>query len=296
MWYNIYMKKFFSFLFSLILVGALLYSGFRVEQIFNGYRIEKDKKVEVSKEVRQGRKVDFDKLLEKNKDVKGWIYIKDTNVDYPIVQGEDNDYYLHRGLDGYYIYDGCLFIDADVDNPFDDFNTVIYGHHMLSGAMFADLKKYADKEFFDEHKVIVLETPEASYDLHIVAFCKQPSYSEFYTTYFSSIIDEYDVQESKWFGKQDFVDLIKEKAINMTDEEFTVDDRYVTMSTCVDAEGEMRYQVIGIIKDAELKDKQTIVESDKPFINKWLVLQIAVGILMALSLLLLLPKRKKKDN
>lgn len=291
------MKKFISILFSLVLIGALLFSGFKVEQILNGYRIQKEKQTEVSQEVRKGRDVDFKSLIERNSDVKGWIYVKDTQIDYPIVQAEETDFYLHRDIDKNYLYDGSIFIDSEVERPFKDFNTVIYGHHMFSGAMFCHLEKFADEKFFNEHKTIIIETPEKSYDLHVIAFLNEPADSELYTTYFSDIMEETilnDEDEEIWFTRQDFVDLIKDKAQNLSDEEFTTDDNFVTLSTCAYNYDGARHQVIGILKEPALEDKTTIIETDKPFINIWLAAQIGVGLIMALAVIMLFPKKRKK--
>ena len=298
------MKKAMLTLFSLVLTGALLYSGFRVEKILNNYRIEKDKRTEVSQEVRKGRDVDFDALLKKNSDVKGWIYAKDTNIDYPILQADDNEFYLHRDIDKNYLYDGSIFIDETCENPFKQFNTVVYGHHMFSGAMFCNLEKWADEKFFNKHKIIIIETPEKSYDLHVIAFLNNPADSNIYTTSFHedyvdytvSPLDEDNEYAAKYFTKEDFIELIKQTAMNISDEEFTEDDTFVTLSTCAYNYDDARSQLVGILKEPALEDKTKVIETNKPFLNKWLAAQVGVGILMALSVVLLIPWKRKDNN
>lgn len=300
----------------LCLTGVIAYTGYNLEMKLNEYRVALDISTETSLEARKGREVDFDKLKKQNKDVKGWIWLKDTNIDYPIVQAEDNDYYLHRDFEGNYLYDGCIFIDAAVANPFHDFNTVIYGHRMRSGAMFHNLSKYSDKEFFDKHPIIIIETEDKSYDLHVIAFCKEMSDSELYTTQFVSdyqIADSYDdfaqedgseaeiEDEDDYYittmTKKDFVDLVKEKAVNLSDEEFGTDDTFVTLSTCAYSTGDERNQVIGVLKDAALKEKTVTVKTEKPFINKWLGAQILVGAVMIFAIVFpLIPKKKKSGR
>lgn len=310
------MKKFFSVLISLILIGAVLYSGYNLELILNRYRIAKDISTQTSLQNRKGRKVDFDALKKRNSDVKGWIYVKDTQIDYPIVQygeiEEGEPFYIHRDIDKNYLYDGSIFIDSAVEHPFKDFNTVIYGHRMLSGAMFHDITKFNDKEFFDEHPIVILETPDASYDLHVVALLNEDAFSELYTVYFPERMEtlsettdapENTVEEVSmnndidWFSKEDFVQLVKDKAINITNEEFGTEDKYVTLSTCKYADSDAREQLICTIHEPTKETKTKIIEKDKPFLNIWLVAQIAVGIIMFLSVIALIPKpRRKKKN
>lgn len=296
------MKKFLSVLFSLLLTGVLLFSGFKLEQVLNRYRVAKDITTTTSREVRKGRDVDFDKLLKRNPDVNGWIYIKDTPIDYPIVQysGDEDTaepFYLHRDLDKNWLYDGTLFVDSAVERPYLDFNTIIYGHHMASGAMFHDLDKFKDREFFDSHHVVILETPEKSYDLHVIAFLNEPSYSEIYTAYFPQYMEEIadaNEDDDSWMTKKGFVEFIKEKGINVSDEEFDENDRYVVLSTCAYEYEEARHQVVCTIQEPTEEDKTQIIEKDKPFINIWLIAQIVVGIVMVLAVILLLfPPGKK---
>lgn len=316
-----------------VLIAAALFFGFKLEMKLNEYRTALDVKTERVEAAREGRKVDFRKLKEQNKDTKGWIWLPDSNIDYPIVQASDNEYYVHRDFDGSYLYDGCIFIDSSVERPFTDkdCNTVIYGHRMVSGAMFNNLGKFKDKEFFDTHKVIIIETEDKSYDLHVIAFCTEQSDSALYTTsfrvpsLFASYEDAYsDAPENEEpdaasepvepddaepasdngaYGfataltKKEFIDLVKEKAVVLSDEPFDMDDTYVTLSTCAYASGKERNQVIGILKDAALETKTIETKTDKPFINKWLALQVLAGLLiLGFIAFLVLPSKKGKGS
>lgn len=284
------------------LMAVILVSGYMLELKMNEYRTALDIQTKRTLEIRKGRDVDFEKLKSRNPDTKGWIWLKDTNIDYPIVQGPDNDYYLHRDFDGGYLYDGCIFIDAGVEDPFSaDENTVIYGHRMMSGAMFNNLGKYADREFFEEHPVIIIETEDKSYDLHVIAFCKELSDSGLYTTSFDEewegepeYSDDGSEESEKIMTKSDFLDLVRQTAVNLSDEPFDEDDAYVTLSTCAYSSGDDRNQVIGILKDAPLEEKTVVTENKRPLFNKWLVLQILTGVFAAIILVLpLLPAKKR---
>ena len=113
--------------------------------------------------------IDFASLIEINEDVVGWLYLPDTVINYPVVQGEDNSYYLKRLVDGSYNANGSLFIDYQNQMDFSDDNTLIYGHHMDSGKMFATLVKYKNQEFYDEHPIIYFLTEEQNYKVEIFA-------------------------------------------------------------------------------------------------------------------------------
>ena len=86
-----------------------------------------------------GVRVDFDGLSEVNPQVVGWIFGPDTVISYPIVQGEDNTYYLHRLFTGESNGSGCIFLDAACAGDFSGDHSIIYGHHMKNGTMFASL-------------------------------------------------------------------------------------------------------------------------------------------------------------
>ena len=124
--------------------------------------------------------VDFKALQAKNPDVVGWIYCEGTPIDYPVLQGDDNDQYLHTDYTGAYSIDGSIFVDADNTPGFVDSNTIIYGHHMASGAMFAGLEKWADQSYYEEHPVIWLLTPEKDYQIVLFSGHHVDSHSSMY--------------------------------------------------------------------------------------------------------------------
>lgn len=109
--------------------------------------------------------VDFKSLRAKNPDIVGWIYCPDTPINYPVLQGKDNDQYLYTDYTGAYNIDGSIFVDADNTPGFMDSNTIIYGHHMASGSMFAGLERWADQAYYEEHLVVWLLTPEQNYQV-----------------------------------------------------------------------------------------------------------------------------------
>lgn len=105
--------------------------------------------------------IDWDKLSNINTDIIGWIKINDTNIDYPILKDTDNLKYLKHSFGGKYNNNGSIFTLNN--NPFQDYETVLYGHNMKSGIMFLELSKYMNKEFFDKHSSFEIYTKNQNY-------------------------------------------------------------------------------------------------------------------------------------
>jgi len=119
----------------------------------------------------EGLEVDFDALWKINKDIVAWIYCPNTPINYPVVQSEDNDYYLRRLLDGSWNIGGTLFLDYRCASDFSGANSIIYGHHMKSGAMFGSLVRYRNQSYYNEHPVMYLATPAGQYRVELFAGC-----------------------------------------------------------------------------------------------------------------------------
>lgn len=219
------------------LAGIVVFSGYRVYKIMHDYKVNRDiysKIAELAMPQGFTGDIDFDALREVNPDIVGWIYYEGTNINYPIVQGKDNDYYLHISFDGTWTLGGTLFADAITEDPFNQFNTIVYGHHMQDHTMFGDIKELRDTEYCKAHPQFELITPEGKYHLRICAFVHQPSDSAIYTTNF------HDEE-----GKQEYINLIKSLATYITTEEMTAEDRLVILSTCAYEYQEARYMVVG---------------------------------------------------
>lgn len=107
------------------------------------------------------KKIDFSALQKENPDIYSWITIPGTPIDYPVLQNEKElDYYLMRNLNGSYGYPGCIYTQYINSTDWTDNNTVIYGHNMKDGSMFAALHHYQDKEFFEENPYVYIYSPE----------------------------------------------------------------------------------------------------------------------------------------
>lgn len=183
--------------------------------------------------------VDFDALKKQNEDIKGWLYSKDTVINYPVVQGKDNDYYLYRMFNREWNGKGSLFIDYRCNKPFKDFNTIIYGHRMKDGSMLHSITKYSDEEYYKKHKTMLLRTPDKKYKLKIFAIARIPDDSQLYKNVFFSD-DE----------KEAYIDRVKEiNETKMDDVEITASDKIVMLSTCTRELDDDRIVVYGKLEE-----------------------------------------------
>lgn len=118
-------------------------------------------------------------LMAKNNRVVGWLMIDGTNVNYPIVQDkEDNEYFLHRDINGKENTAGSIYLDSNHDINENGLHTV-YGHHMKDGSMFKDVSKFVDPDYMDEHKDITVYTGEKSITLEVVYCYAAPADGEY---------------------------------------------------------------------------------------------------------------------
>jgi len=103
-------------------------------------------------------------------DAAGWLTIPNTEIDYPFVWCENNDYYLNRDIDGNYAPAGTIFMETFCNRDFTSHNTILYGHHMKNNSMFGSLKLFDDEIFFEENKYGTIYLPNATLTLEIFAY------------------------------------------------------------------------------------------------------------------------------
>lgn len=122
----------------------------------------------------------FGELMEQNPDVVAWLTIDDTNIDYPVVQGEDNSYYLNRDALGDYSLSGSIFMDSENSPDFSDPYTLLYGHHMDYNVMFGGLDSFEDEDYFNAHRTGKLWIDDNSYyELTIVSCLATDAYDKY---------------------------------------------------------------------------------------------------------------------
>ena len=171
---------------------------------------------------------EYKTLYEKNKKLIGWLKIDDTNIDYPVMQTTDNEYFLTHNINQQKDRNGALFLDKDCDVLAPSTNLIVYGHHMRSGNMFGTLDKYSSEEYYKEH-------PEIQFD----SIYEKGTYEVMYV-FRSRIYNEEDVvfkyyQFIDAMSQQEFDSNMQEMAaMSLYDTGVTASygDRLLTLSTC----------------------------------------------------------------
>lgn len=190
-----------------------------------------------------------------NDDMAAWLQIPGTNIDYPVMwTPDDEEYYLYRDFDGSDNKNGCLILDTDSClNPLTT-NLIIHGHNMKSGAMFGNLTDYESKDYYQEHKNIILYTEECQRNYEIIAVFRSQVYKKtdevfkFYKFFQADTQEEFD----------DFYNNIK--ALSLYDTGVTAEfgDCFITLSTCVYHVEQGRFVVVA--KEIENGDTYLPVE------------------------------------
>ncbi|MBQ7288475.1 MAG: class B sortase [Clostridia bacterium] len=253
------MKSFFKNKFRSILACVfaaifLISGGLLLAELFSGKSTEKTlsrfvNSIEETEEKELPENpVDFAVLQETNADVCAWIKIPETRIDYPILQSSDGDdsYYLTHNMYHEYEKVGSIFIESLNSNTFTDPNTVIYGHNTVNGTMFRDLHNFRDKEYFDARTTMYVYTPG-----HIL------TYTIFACHRYDNrhILKSFDFSDKTVFAEY-LKDSLNPKSViaNVRPVEISVDDRIITLSTCIDRKHNYRLLLQGVlISDVETK-------------------------------------------
>ena len=189
--------------------------------------------------------VKFEELQAVNPDVYAWITVPGTDIDYPILQhASDNTYYLMHNIDGSYGYPGCIYTENMNSKDFTDNNTVIYGHNMKNGSMFAQLHKFEDPDFFKENREVLIYLPDEV--LHYTIFAAH-IYDDRHLLY------SFDFADPDVYQKYlDSVFNIRDMSANI-DKDMTVtkDDQIITLVTCIGSQPNNRLLVQAVLTDRE---------------------------------------------
>lgn len=246
------MKKTIRIIILIFAIGIITFSGYNLWNIYSEYTAgeklydnyanefiinieETPEQAPEEKEDKAIFSVDFNSLLERNKDVVGWLYVEDTPINYPIVQASDNNYYLRRLLDGSYNIAGSIFMDYKNSPDVTDLNTIVYGHNLKNGTMFSNLKDYGSQEYYENHPVMHLLTPQGSHVIQLIGGYQTNIYSNIYKTLKT---------EEELFDLYDEIIKLSTFKANIS---LNQGDRLITLSTCSEGGDESRYVLIGII-------------------------------------------------
>ena len=189
--------------------------------------------------------VSFDELMAINPDIYAWIYIPNTNVDYPVARSTsdgDDSFYLEHNVYRQYQFSGTIYSEIKNQPDFHDRVTVLYGHNMLNGSMFATLHNFADPDFFAENNTIFIQTKDKELT---------------YLVYSAYTYDDRHILNSFFFDDDD----VFQEYIDFTLDPYTysgnvregvkptINDKILTLSTCTSGAANTRFLVQGVLVD-----------------------------------------------
>ena len=181
--------------------------------------------------------VDFEELRLYYPDVIAWLHCPGTNINYPVMQADNNDYYMHRLPDGKESAGGSLFVDCSNSWDFSDANTIIYGHDMQDGSMFGYLHNFDSQSYYENHPVFYLLTPVYNYRMDIFCGAVVPSDSDLYRLKMN------DDELQAWLDRVNLASMIHPNAMIDRDAE-----HFLTLSTCSYEYENARFIVVGSLK------------------------------------------------
>lgn len=252
-------RKLLVFLCSVIAIGCFGYFGvysFFVEKneadyenlsqlkgnsaltgsLFRGVTIHYTEEEEVNLEVLE----EYQTLYNKNKRLIGWLKIDDTNIDYPVMQTTNNEYYLDHNFNQEYDKNGSLFLDKDCDVVHRNTNLIIYGHHMKSGRMFGNLNSYSSREYGEKHSLIQFDTiyEKGTYEVMYVFRSRIYNEDEVVFKYYQFLNADSAVEFDSYMQEM--------AALSLYDTGVTASygDELLTLSTCDSSETDGRFVVV----------------------------------------------------
>lgn len=187
------------------------------------------------------RMLQLEELQKENKEIIGWLEIAETNINFPVCQTNNNDFYLTHNYKKEKANSGALFLDKDFNLNKPSTNYLIYGHRNKQGIMFEDLIKYKDEQFFKSHPIIKFTTTKEDSEYEIIA------------AFFSKVYykDEQDVFRYYYFVNAEneteynqYIDNCKKASIYDTETTAKYDDQLLTLSTCEYSQENGRFAVV----------------------------------------------------
>lgn len=188
--------------------------------------------------------IDFDTLKETNNEIYSWIYVPDTNINYPVCQSmSDDNFYIDHDVYKNYSFAGTIYSQVCNKKDYSDRVTLLYGHNMADHSMFADLHKFEDSDFFEAHDKFYVYTPDRKLTYKVVS---------------AFVYDDRHIMNSFDFSKddvfQEYLDLIiSPRSVTKNvreDVQLDLNSKILTLSTCLDS-GEGRYLLQGVLINDE---------------------------------------------
>ena len=229
-----------------VLLTLLVCLVFSVYSFWDTHQVNEaadNKKYATYKPTTEEGKKSFSELQAMNSDVMGWLTIYGTSIDYPLVKAQsDNFTYLSKNAEGEWESSGSIYVDYRNDAHFQDFNTIIHGHHMAEHKMFGDLDLFVKQDYFNEHQYANLFFDGTNHGLEIFAVLTIDAYHP--------IASSPNIQDPK--AQQDLLNSILNEAAQKRDIGITTNDHIIVMTTCNLSETNGRYTLVAKLLDHEV--------------------------------------------
>jgi len=196
--------------------------------------------------------VDLAGLRQTNPDVQGWISIPGTQLDYPFLQGEDNQYYLKHTWQGKRNAAGSVFLECTAQSDFSDFNTIVYAHNMKNGSMFGSLRQYRTQSHYEANPYIYIidDSGLRRYEIFAAFEAEVRGYT-------------YRLDVNTPEKKQAFLDYSAQRSVIETEIVPTVEDSVITLSTCTGNGYDHRWVVQGVLTGTFTAPEQSAPEAGR---------------------------------
>jgi sortase B len=188
----------------------------------------------------------LEELIQINPDVRGWITVDDTHIDYPIVQGRTDLEYVNKDVKGEFSLPGSIFMSSKNSADFSDPYDLIYGHHMDNGGMFGDVVKFLNTEYFAEHTTGSLYLPDETDEITFFSCIETDAYDR--NIYYPEIYQD---------DLSGLMEYVRSSAAQYRDISLEPDDRIVALSTCMDAVTNGRAILFGRLRKVEIPDEKS---------------------------------------
>ena len=218
--------------------------------LYNNYKTRKDNteilgNVKINETDITGTKTErmlqLEELQKENEEIIGWLEIEGTNINYPVLQASDNDYYLTHNYKKEKSSTGSIFLDKDFDLINGSSNYLIYGHRSKSGLMFEDLMKYAKEDFYKEHTKVKFNTnkDDSLYEILAVFYSRVYYKSEKNVFRYYYFVNANNEQEYN-----DFVNNAKKVSLYDTGVTANYGEQLLTLSTCEYSQEDGRFAIV----------------------------------------------------
>ncbi|HEK9980824.1 TPA: class B sortase [Streptococcus equi subsp. zooepidemicus] len=220
-----------------ILLGCLFILLIASLGLYTNYFLYRNASATNYKEYKKSN-IDFKRLKKLNPEVIGWLKVKGTNIDYPLVQGKTNFDYINKSVEGDFSLSGSVFLDYRNQSTFNDAYSLIYAHHMAGDVMFGELPKFCENNYFKSHTEARIYLPDGSFKkISFFACVKVDAFDEL-------IFNPTGIDEKEFTS---LLAHIKEKSVQYREPKMAGLNQIVSLSTCEDTETDGRILVYGKI-------------------------------------------------